>query len=137
MLSAVLVQLDQVGTSLIRLVVDHAGVDMTKLALTMPDHAGVLLSISSLLSLSAEEGIEGEEKDEAYYDSDAFDEHIADYIAVDVLIVCKCGSVRRCGSARRRGSGRYEDAKIQKCRRAMLSLVLVQLTMMVLDHADA
>ena len=58
----------------------------------------MLPSIPSLLSLSAEEGIEGEEKDEAYYDSDAFDEHIADYTTVDVLMVCKYGSVYRCGS---------------------------------------
>ena len=74
--------------------VDYTSVDMTKLALTMPDSAGVLLSISSLLSLLAEEGMEGEEKDEAYHDNDVFDEHITDYAAVDVLIVCECGSMR-------------------------------------------
>ena len=41
--------------------------------------------------------MEGEEKDEAYYDNNAFDERIADYAVVDVLIVCGCG--------------RYEDTK--------------------------
>ena len=69
---------------------DNAGVDVTMLALAMLDHAGVLLSISSL---SAEEGMEGQEKDEGYHDDDTFDEHITDYAAVDVLMWCEYGSV--------------------------------------------
>ena len=42
----------------------------------MLDLASVLLSVPSLFSLSVEEGREGEEKDEAYYDDDAVDEYV-------------------------------------------------------------
>ena len=44
---------------------DHAGVDVTMLALAMLDHVGVLLSVLSLSSLSVEGRECGETNDEA------------------------------------------------------------------------
>ena len=49
------------------MILNHASINVTMLALARLDHAGTLLSVPSLSSLSLE-GRKGEEQGEAYHD---------------------------------------------------------------------